>query len=106
LLKTSEKARKRNVINAYSLFLKFQGLTWDKPKCQAPQKFPFIPTEAEVDSLTSGTKPNTATFLRLLKETAMRCGEGSLWGAEGSGFFPCDSGAFQEGSGVDFFEDC
>jgi len=68
-------ARKRNVINAYSLFLKFQGLTWDKPKCVVPQKFPFIPTEAELDSLISGTGPKTATFLQLLKETAMRCGE-------------------------------
>lgn len=73
--KAWSQARKRNVINAYSLFLKFQGLTWDKPKCQVPQKFPFIPTEAEVDSLISGTGPKTATFLQLLKETAMRCGE-------------------------------
>jgi len=68
-------ARRRNVINAYGLFLKFQGLTWDKPKCHVPQKFPFIPTEAELDSLISGTGPKTATFLQLLKETAMRCGE-------------------------------
>lgn len=74
--KTWSPARKRNVIVAYSLFLKFQGLTWDKPKCVVPQKFPFIPTEAELDALISGTGPKTATFLQLLKETAMRAGEG------------------------------
>jgi integrase len=75
------QARKRNVINAYSLFLKFQGLTWEKPKCVVPQKFPFIPTEQEIDALISGTGPKTATFLQLVKETAMRAGEGKrlMW---------------------------
>jgi integrase/predicted RNA-binding Zn-ribbon protein involved in translation (DUF1610 family) len=67
--------RRRNVINAYTLFLKFQGLTWEKPRTNVVQKFPFIPTEAEIDSLISGTGPKTAIFLQLLKETAMRCGE-------------------------------
>ncbi|MCJ7422839.1 hypothetical protein MUP01_01025 [Candidatus Bathyarchaeota archaeon] len=46
--------RKRNVINSYSLFLKINGLQWDKPKVRVTQKFPFIPTEQEIDSLISG----------------------------------------------------
>jgi integrase/DNA-directed RNA polymerase subunit RPC12/RpoP len=69
------EARKRNVINAYSLFLKLQGQTWEKPRTNVTQKFPFIPKEEEIDALVSGTGPKTATFLQLLKETAMRCGE-------------------------------
>ena len=72
--KASEN-RKRNVINAYTQFLKMQGLTWEKPKCKVTRKFPFIPLEKEIDTLISGSGPKTSTFLQLLKETAMRCGE-------------------------------
>jgi len=67
--------RRRNVINAYSLFLKVNGMQWEKPKCQVTQKFPFIPTEQEIDALIDGSGKKTATFLQLLKETAMRSGE-------------------------------
>jgi len=67
--------RKRNAINAYSLFLKMQGQTWEKPRCKVTRKIPFIPTEAELDALIAGCGKKTATFLRLLKETAMRSGE-------------------------------
>jgi integrase len=67
--------RKRNVINAYTLYLKIQGLTWEKPRCKVTRKFPFIPTEQEIDALISGSGKKTATFLQLLKETAMRSGE-------------------------------
>jgi len=72
--KASEN-RKRNVINAYTQFLKLNGLTWEKPKCVITRKFPFIPLEKEIDSLISGSGPKMSTFLQLLKDTAMRCGE-------------------------------
>jgi len=73
--------RKRNAINAYSLFLKMEGLTWEKPRCKVTRKIPFIPTEAELDALIAGCGKKTATFLRVLKETAMRSGEAKrlLW---------------------------
>jgi len=38
-------------------------------------KLPFIPVEAELDSLIAGCGPKTSTFLQLLKETAVRAGE-------------------------------
>jgi len=72
--------RRRNVINAYSLFLKLNGILWEKPKCHVTRKFPFIPTEQEIDALISGSGRKTATFLQLLKETAMRCGEAKRLG--------------------------
>ena len=73
--------RRRNVINAYSLFLKLNGLQWEKPKCKVTRKIPFIPTEKELDALIAGCGKKTATFLQLLKETAMRSGEAKrlLW---------------------------
>jgi len=73
--------RKRIVINAYSLFLKMEGRTWEKPKCKVTRKMPFIPTEKELDALIAGCGKKTAAFLQLLKETAMRAGEAKklLW---------------------------
>jgi len=67
--------RRKNVINAYTLFLKMHGATWDKPKCTIEQKIPFIPTEQEINSLIAGSGKKLAAFLQLLKETAMRAGE-------------------------------
>jgi integrase len=56
-------------------FLKHNGLQWEKPKCHVTRPFPFIPTEQEIDVLIAGCGKKTATFLELLKETAMRSGE-------------------------------
>jgi integrase len=67
--------RKRIAINAYNLFSKVHNIQWEKPKCHVTRKFPFIPNEEEIDALISGSGKKTATFLRLLKETAMRSGE-------------------------------
>ncbi|MEM3378686.1 MAG: tyrosine-type recombinase/integrase, partial [Candidatus Bathyarchaeia archaeon] len=69
------EVRKRNVINAYTKFLKFLGLSWEPPKCRETRKIPFIPTEQEIDDLIAGSPVVVAAFLQLLKETAMRCGE-------------------------------
>ena len=46
--------RKRNAINSYTLFLKMQGQKWEKPRCKVTRKIPFIPTEAELDTLIAG----------------------------------------------------
>ena len=73
--KTWSEARRRNVINAYSLFLKHNGMQWERPKCHVTRPFPFIPTEQEIDVLIAGCGKKTATFLELLKQTAMRSGE-------------------------------
>jgi len=67
--------RRRNVINAYTLFLKFNRMTWEPPRCNVTRKIPFIPTEQEIDDLIAGCPTTVATFLQLLKETAMRSGE-------------------------------
>jgi integrase len=75
LEKKWSQSRRRNVINAYTLFLRFQGLTWEKPICNVVRKYPFIPTEQEIDDLIAGNSNKVATFLQLLKETAMRSGE-------------------------------
>jgi integrase len=67
--------RKRNVINAYNLFLKLNNMKWEQPRCNVEESIPFIPTEQEIDALISSAPRKLATFLLMLKETAMRRGE-------------------------------
>lgn len=69
------KGRKSNVVKAYSLYLKMQGMTWEKPKYKPVEKLPFIPTEKEIDALISGSSKQMASYLQVLKETGARRGE-------------------------------
>ncbi len=73
--------RRRNIINSYTTFIKFNDLKWEKPKCKVERKIPFIPMEQEIDTLIAGSNKKLATFLQLLKETGMRSGEAKrlLW---------------------------
>ena len=67
--------RKRNVANAYNLYAKKYGITWEKPKTKINRIIPFIPKEEEIDVLIAGSGKKLATYLQLLKETGMRAGE-------------------------------
>jgi integrase len=59
----------------YGSFLKFNNLTWQPPKYRPVDRAPYIPTEAEIDALISGSGRVLATFLQFLKETGARSGE-------------------------------
>jgi integrase len=67
--------RRRNVINAYSSFLKTNNVLWQKPRCNVVRKIPLIPTEQEIDGLIADCPRKLSAFLQLLKETGMRSGE-------------------------------
>jgi len=67
--------RKANAVDAYTTFLQMQGAKWIPPTYKKMRKIPFIPTETETDQLIAGCNKRMATFLQLLKETAIRCGE-------------------------------
>ena len=72
---TWSKGRQWNVCKAYTLFLKMQGLTWEKPRYKPVEKIPFILTEQEIDSVISASSTQLATFLQVAKETGARRGE-------------------------------
>ena len=72
---TWQTKTKEIAVETYTLFLKMQGLTWSPPRYKSVNKLPFIPTEEEINNLIAGCNRKTATFLQLLKETGMRCGE-------------------------------
>jgi integrase len=67
--------RKCIAVDAYTCFLQMQGLKWEPPIYNRIRKLPFIPTENEADQLIGGCNKRMATFLQLLKETGIRCGE-------------------------------
>ena len=66
---------KLTVVSIYDTFLQMLGIKWNPPKYKVLEKIPFIPLETELDQLISAANKKLATFLRLLKETAMRAGE-------------------------------
>jgi integrase len=69
------KGRKWNIVKAYTLFLRMQGLTWEKPKYYPIEKIPAIPTEQQIDNLVAGSSRQISLFLQVLKETGARRGE-------------------------------
>jgi len=75
LQETWSNSRKSIVVKAYTLFLKLQSLKWKPPKYKPVYKLPYIPTEKDINDLIAGCHKKVATFLQLLKETAMRRGE-------------------------------
>ena len=66
---------KVTVVSIYDTFLQMLGIKWNPPKYKILEKIPFIPLETELDQLISAANKKLATFLQLLKETAMRAGE-------------------------------
>jgi len=69
------EGRKENAVDAYTLWLRWKGGSWNPPVYKRVRKLPFIPTEQELDALIASCGPKTATFLQLLKETGVRAGE-------------------------------
>jgi integrase len=69
------EGRKERLSNDLARFYRFKGLHFDKPRYRKIEKLPFIPLESEVEQLISGMGQKTGTFLQLLRETGIRCGE-------------------------------
>jgi len=69
------EGRKELLANAYNYWVKYRGLTWDKPKFTREDRPFFLPLEVELDQLISNTRNKMSTFLQLLKESAVNSGE-------------------------------
>jgi integrase len=66
---------KATTVVIYDGFARWLGLAWDPPCYKPVRKYPYIPTEEEINQLIAASGKKLATFLQLLKETGMRCGE-------------------------------
>jgi len=67
--------RKEKVCDDLAGFYRYKGIHFDRPRYRRVEKLPFIPLQSEIDQLISGVGKKMATFLQLLKETAIRPGE-------------------------------
>ncbi len=67
--------RKERVSNDLTRFYRFKGIPFEKPRYRKIERLPFIPLESEVEQLISAMGQKTGTFLQLLRETGIRCGE-------------------------------
>jgi len=67
--------RKERLSNDLARFYKYKGMPFEKPRYRKVEKLPFVPLESEVEQLVSGMGQKTGTFLQVLRETGMRCGE-------------------------------
>jgi integrase len=74
-MQTWKNNSKRNIAQIYTGYLKYINKTWECPKYTHESGLPFIPTEAELDTLIAHGKTRTATLLQMLKETGARIGE-------------------------------
>jgi integrase len=63
---------KRNLVNAYCHFAKFNNFSWNKPVYRESSKFPRIPTEEKLNMIISASPKNLALKLLISKETGLR----------------------------------
>ncbi len=69
------EGRKERLSNDLARFYRYKGIQFEKPRYRKIEKLPFIPMESEVTQLISAMGQKTGTFLQLLRETGIRCGE-------------------------------
>jgi integrase len=74
-METRGGTKKLNLL-AYRLFAKWKGFNFELPRvADTEPQLPFIPTEAELDALITGSGRKLSSLLQLLKETGCRIGE-------------------------------
>ncbi len=66
---------KRSATYSYEAYLKFQGLTWERPQYKREHKKTFIPTNEELQTAINSGNKSSVTFSRLLYETGARKNE-------------------------------
>ena len=79
---TCSEGRKERISWDLLRYYNWKCIPFEKPRYRRVEKLPFIPLDSEIDQLVSSCGHKTATFLQLLKETGMRCGE--AWNAKWS----------------------
>jgi integrase len=63
---------KRNLCIAYNHYVKYHGLTWEKPRYKQSEKRPKIPTEEKINMIISAAPFKLAVKLSISKETGLR----------------------------------
>ena len=70
-----KNSTKNLIARYYDHYAKSIGKNWSKPKYAQEERFPYIPTEQEIDQLIAVSPTKYATALLTLKETGIRTDE-------------------------------
>ena len=74
----STESYKMLLTNAYDYYVRYSGLSWERPYFTREDKPFFLPTETELDQLISNCRLKMSVFLETLKETGADSGEAWL----------------------------
>jgi integrase len=70
-----KESYKAIIVDAYNLFLKWQGLTWEQPRYKVTTAMAFIPTEKELDDFIAAATKIKSAYMQGLKDTGCDPGE-------------------------------
>ena len=73
--KLKDTNTKRSATFAYAAFLKYLGITWEKPQYRREYKKVFIPTDEELQTAINSGNKTSVTFSKLIYETGARKNE-------------------------------
>ncbi|NIR87027.1 tyrosine-type recombinase/integrase [Candidatus Bathyarchaeota archaeon] len=70
--KVSSNGYKGALCDVYSRYLRYNGLTWFRPRYERDDQPPYVPTEEEIDILIANAGRKYSLLLSLIKDTGMR----------------------------------
>jgi integrase len=70
--KNGKNSYKEGIADAYARYVKYNGLTWKKPKYHRASQPPYVPTEEETTILISNAGKKYVMILSILRDTGMR----------------------------------
>jgi integrase len=63
---------KENLADIYDRYVRYNGLTWERPYYIRQSQSPYVPTEEEVNILINSAPKKHALILSILRDTRMR----------------------------------
>ena len=65
-------AFKEGVVRAYNHYVRYNGLSWKKPKYRYSKKLPYIATTEQINKIISNCRKKYALILSILRDTGLR----------------------------------
>ena len=69
---TWTNAFKEGVVRAYNHYVRYNGLSWKKPKYRYSKKLPYIATTEQINKIISNCRKKYALILSILRDTGLR----------------------------------
>jgi len=70
--KHCKNSYRQNLVEAYDHYVRYNGLTWQKPYYERQSQPPYVPTTEEICLLIAGAGKRYSLILSVLRDTGMR----------------------------------